>query len=75
MLPHQTNMVPIETARETSKMWEFIGKKTPEKEAQSVLVRLKMNSIQGSHHLYSACPIPPPRAENEYSRGSHHRKV
>ena len=44
--------------------------KSTEKQAQSLLVREKMNSIQASHHFYSACPIPPPRAENEYSRGS-----
>lgn len=31
MHPHQTNMVPIETAREISKMWEFIGQKTKNK--------------------------------------------
>lgn len=32
-------MVPTETARQTNKMWGFIGKKTPEMWAQSLLVR------------------------------------
>lgn len=34
-----------------------------------------MNFIQDNQHFPSACPIPSPRAENEYSRGNHHQKV